>query len=91
MKRMGRLLMLWIALLGLPLLMSMRLGSTSQMSGRPFPNHLVVFTDNTVAQAKNSESCVFLSYLVGKHLFRTANLLMLTEGHTHEDIGSSCS
>ena len=51
------------------------------------PSHLVAFADNTVAQAKNEEVCLFLSALVALCHFRTSNLLFLTEGHTHEDIG----
>ena len=55
-------------------------------SGGKMPSHLVVFCDNTVAQAKNSETCKFLAFLVSMFKFASCNLLMLTEGHTHEDI-----
>ena len=55
-------------------------------SGVRFPEHLVVQTDNTVAQAKNSEGNCFLAYLVSQHKFHTANMFHLIVGHTHEDI-----
>jgi hypothetical protein len=55
-------------------------------SGVRFPEHLVAQTDNTVAQAKNSEGNCFLAYLVSQHKFHTANMFHLIVGHTHEDI-----
>ena len=54
--------------------------------GRPVPSHLVVMSDNTVAQAKNSYAVNFLAYLVGRGKFRSANLFFLMVGHTHEDV-----
>ena len=54
--------------------------------GVPFPEHLVLLSDNTPAQAKNNEVTRFLAYLVARGKFRTANLLFLMVGHTHEDI-----
>ena len=57
-----------------------------KLRGGTLPSHLVVFTDNTVAQAKNCETNMFLAHFVARCHFRSANLLMLTEGHTHEDI-----
>ncbi|CAE7349680.1 unnamed protein product [Symbiodinium natans] len=53
---------------------------------RVFPAHLVVIADNTVKSAKNQFVLRFLSYLVGKKLFKSATLFHLMEGHTHEDI-----
>ena len=58
-------------------------------TGKKFPRHLVVQSDNTTAQAKNSYVAVFLSFLVSKYKFATANLFFLQVGHTHEDIGAS--
>jgi len=60
----------------------------ARASGRSLPNHLVVVVDNTVAQAKNNEGTQYMALLTAKYHFRTTNLLMLTEGHTHEDIGA---
>ena len=57
-----------------------------QRTGRPFPRHLVVQSDNTVAQAKNTYATLFLAYLVAKHKFTTCNLLFLMVGHNHEDV-----
>ena len=55
-------------------------------SGVQFPAHLVVQSDNTVAQAKKSLVNVFLAYLVSKYKFQTTSLFYLIVGHTHEDI-----
>ena len=54
--------------------------------GAPFPQHLVIQSDNTVSQAKNSHVTLFLAYLVAKYKFATATLNFLMVGHTHEDI-----
>lgn len=54
--------------------------------GRTVPSHLVVISDNTVAQAKNSYAFNFLAYLVGKGKFASAILFFLMVGHTHEDV-----
>lgn len=58
----------------------------SRRSGVPVPAHLVVLTDNTVAQAKNSEVNCYIAYLVAQHKFQTGNMFHLIVGHTHEDI-----
>lgn len=50
------------------------------------PEHLVVQSDNTTSQAKNSEVGMFLSTLVGRKLMLSALLNFLIVGHTHEDI-----
>jgi hypothetical protein len=47
---------------------------------------LVIQSDNTTAQAKNSVVSLFLAFLVGKAYFATATLKFLTVGHTHEDV-----
>ena len=52
----------------------------------PFPQHLVIQSDNTVAQAKNSLTLLFLGVLVSRGYFSTAVLNFLMVGHTHEDI-----
>ena len=58
----------------------------SQRTGRPFPRHLVVQSDNTVSQSKNETVCLWLAWLVAASLFESANLFFLRVGHTHEDI-----
>ena len=58
----------------------------SQKTGRPMPRHLVIQSDNTTSQAKNSVVSVFLAYLVAKGYFSSATLNFLTVGHTHEDV-----
>ena len=57
-----------------------------QDRGLPFPDHLVVQSDNTTSQAKNSEVAKFLAVLVSKGKFCTAVLNFLRVGHTHEDV-----
>lgn len=54
--------------------------------GAPLPRHLVIQSDNTVAQAKNQWVCLWLSWLVAQGHFETATLNFLRVGHTHEDI-----
>ena len=51
-----------------------------------FPTQLVVQVDNTTGQAKNSETLVFLSTLVGTGHFVSAVENVLLVGHTHEDV-----
>ena len=53
---------------------------------RPMPRHLVIQSDNTTAQAKNSVVSLFLAFLVAKGYFATATINFLTVGHTHEDV-----
>ena len=62
-----------------------------QQRNLPFPRHLVIQSDNTVAQAKNQYVAVFLAFLVSRRLFLSVNLFFLVVGHTHEDIGISWS
>jgi hypothetical protein len=52
----------------------------------PFARHLVIQSDNTVAQAKNQYVAMFLAFLVSRRLFLSVNLMFLIVGHTHEDI-----
>lgn len=63
-----------------------RVAGICQEQDIPMPDHLIVQSDNTTAQAKNSEVAQFLSTLVGRGKFRTATLNFLPVGHTHEDI-----
>ena len=58
----------------------------SMVNGRPFPKHLVIQSDNTVAQAKNSLANCFLAHLVGTGKFVSCTLNFLMVGHTHEDV-----
>ena len=59
-----------------------------QSQGRRFPEHLVIQSDNTVAQAKNQWVGIFLAWLVQSGYFISANLFFMVVGHTHEDIGA---
>lgn len=63
-----------------------RVYRTSRRSGRPFPKHLVVISDNTVAQAKNETAFLVLAIFVARYKFITANIFFLMVGHTHEDV-----
>lgn len=57
-----------------------------RQSGRSFPRHLVIQSDNTVAQAKNADTLLMLGVLVSQGFFGSATLNFLMVGHTHEDI-----
>ena len=50
------------------------------------PQHLCVQSDNTTAQAKNSQVGQLLATLVAMDNFETCTLNFLQVGHTHEDI-----
>jgi hypothetical protein len=56
------------------------------VNGWAMPDHLVIQSDNTTAQAKNDETLVFLTLLVLRQRFQTATLNFLMPGHTHEDV-----
>jgi len=62
-----------------------RVHDIAQQKQRQIPDHLVVFSDNTVSQAKNELSCVFLAYLSASH-WASVTLCFLIVGHTHEDV-----
>ena len=54
--------------------------------GDDMPEHLVIQTDNTVSQSKNSFAHLFHAILVSKLLFKTVTMNYFMVGHTHEDI-----
>lgn len=56
--------------------------------GDSVPEHLVVQSDNTVSQTKNTYVHVAVAYLVATKQFKTVSLNYLMVGHTHEDIGT---
>ena len=58
----------------------------AQRQNRPMPQHLVVQSDNTTAQAKNSVASICLAYLVLRGKFLTATLNLLSARRTHEDV-----
>jgi len=58
----------------------------AKVQGVGLPSHLVIQSDNTVAQAKNSEVAQFLAHLVAARKFSTCTLNFLMVGHTHEDV-----
>ena len=62
-----------------------RVADICKQRGKPFPRHLVVQSDNTVAQAKNTCANLYMAVLVARHKFITTNLFDLLVGHTHED------
>ena len=63
-----------------------RVRKICEQRGCAFPQHLVVQSDNTVAQCKNALACKFLAYLVSAGFVTTATPNFLMVGHTHEDI-----
>ena len=56
-------------------------------NGWPMPEHLVIQTDNTVAQCKNNWANLAMAYLVMTRKFKSVTMNYLMVGHTHEDIG----
>ncbi len=63
-----------------------RVAELCRKRGKRFPRHLVIQSDNTVAQAKNSFVTSFLASLVHLGYFSSATINFLMVGHTHEDI-----
>jgi hypothetical protein len=63
-----------------------RVAHQCREQGKRFPRHLVIQSDNTVAQAKNSIVTLFLASLVHLGYFCSATINFLMVGHTHEDI-----
>ncbi|CAE7241926.1 unnamed protein product [Symbiodinium natans] len=63
-----------------------RVKKICQEQGRAMPEHLVIQSDNTTAQAKNSEVASFLALLVRRFKFHSCVLHFLQVGHTHEDV-----
>ena len=53
--------------------------------GQSMPQHLVVQSDNTTAQAKNEEVTKLLAILVRKFKFHSCIINYLRVGHTHDD------
>ena len=56
-------------------------------NGWNMPEHLVIVSDNTVAQSKNSYVHLAAAYLVAIRQFKSVTMFYLMIGHTHEDIG----
>ena len=50
------------------------------------PQHLCIQTDNTVSFSKNSDTHVWMAYMVGRGLRSTGCINNLTKGHTREDV-----
>ena len=61
-----------------------------RLHNRAFPQHLVIQSDNTTAQAKNNVVSLFLAYLVARGKFLTATINFLTVGHTHMRMLTAC-
>ena len=58
----------------------------AERDGVLMPRHLVIQSDNTTSQAKNSLVGQFSATLVAAGKFETATLNFLPAGHTHEDV-----
>ena len=56
-------------------------------SGSPVPEHLVIQTDNTVAQCKNNWANLAMAWLVMTRKFKSVTMNYLMVGHIHEHIG----
>jgi hypothetical protein len=53
---------------------------------KPRPAHLWIQADNCGGDNKNHAVLAFCGFLVGRGVFKTAQLNHLVVGHTHEDI-----
>jgi hypothetical protein len=58
----------------------------AQARNEEFPNLVVVQVDNTVAQARNNISHLFMAVLVGRELLASCDQNSGMVGHTHEDV-----
>ena len=63
-----------------------RVAAMAAQEGKEMPRHLVIQSDNTTSQAKNSLVGQFLATLVAQGKFETCTLNFLEVGHTHEDV-----
>ena len=63
-----------------------RVAEMAAREGLEMPRHLVLQSDNTTSQAKNSLVGQFLATLVAAGKFDTCTLNFLEVGHTHEDV-----
>lgn len=54
--------------------------------GQPMPGTLLLFSDNTVREAKNSVMIGYLNNLVSKYKMRLTGLLCLRKSHSHDRI-----
>ena len=63
-----------------------RVATIAAQEGREMPRHLVIQSDNTTSQAKNSLVGQFLATLTAQFKFETCTLNFLEVGHTHEDV-----
>ncbi len=63
-----------------------RVAEMAERDGIQVPQHLVIQSDNTTSQAKNSLVGQFLATLVAAGKFETCTLNFLEVGHTHEDV-----
>jgi len=63
-----------------------RVAEIAERDGIEMPRHLVIQSDDTIAQAKNSLVGQFLATLVCAGKFETCTFNFLEVGHTHEDV-----
>ena len=63
-----------------------KVAAMAAQEGKEMPRHLVIQSDNTTSQAKNSLVGQFLATLVAQGKFETCTLNFLEVGHTHEDV-----
>ena len=54
--------------------------------GQPMPGTLLLFSDNTVREAKNSYVLGYLNNLISKYKMRLTGLLCLRKSHSHDRI-----
>ena len=59
----------------------------AQEASEPFPEHAILWGDNTSRELRNSCVQRFFSALTSSGVFTSCSLKHLPVGHTHEDIG----
>jgi hypothetical protein len=64
-----------------------RVQQICEREGRRFPSTVLLWSDNTVREAKNQFMLKYLGALCGKFLVKVSGLLLLRKSHTHDLIG----
>ena len=60
-----------------------KISQICQKRGRSMPSKLVLISDNTVREVKNSHCMSYLAHLVARRKMRLCAMLMLRKSHTH--------
>jgi hypothetical protein len=64
-----------------------RIKKICDQEGRRFPSTVLLWSDNTVREAKNQHMLKYLAALCGTYRVKMSGLLLLRKSHTHDLIG----